>query len=153
MRNGRPTKFSDAKEQKAIELADQGFTDQMIADVLGITRRTFDNWKKKHEHFFLSLKEAKYKHDLDVENTLLGKAKGFTKLIQKTARTKDGIDVVDIEEYYPPDVTAQIFWLKNRMPDRWRENSNIGPSDIQINLAYKSDDDSNEEEEQGTQAS
>ena len=21
----------------------------------------------------------------------------------------------------PPDVTAQIFWLKNRRPDRWRD--------------------------------
>lgn len=27
-----------------------------------------------------------------------------------------------------PDVTAQIFWLKNRRPDKWREKQ-----DIQVN--------------------
>jgi len=25
----------------------------------------------------------------------------------------------------PPDVTAQIYWLKNRRPDRWRDVQNI----------------------------
>jgi len=25
------------------------------------------------------------------------------------------------EGYYPPDVTAAIFWLKNRQPGRWRD--------------------------------
>ena len=23
--------------------------------------------------------------------------------------------------YYPPDVTAAIYWTKNRMPDKWRD--------------------------------
>ena len=25
-----------------------------------------------------------------------------------------------------PDVTAQIFWLKNRQPDRWRDKQELG---------------------------
>ena len=28
-------------------------------------------------------------------------------------------------EHYPPDVTACLFWLKNRRPDRWRDVQNI----------------------------
>ena len=28
-------------------------------------------------------------------------------------------------EYYPPDTTAMIFFLKNRRPDRWRDTQNI----------------------------
>ena len=28
---------------------------------------------------------------------------------------------VPIVEHVPPDVTAQIFWLKNRDPARWRD--------------------------------
>ena len=26
-----------------------------------------------------------------------------------------------ITKEMPPDVTAQIFWLKNRRPDKWRD--------------------------------
>ena len=26
-----------------------------------------------------------------------------------------------VRKYYPPDVTACIYWTKNRMPDRWRD--------------------------------
>ena len=28
-------------------------------------------------------------------------------------------------EYYPPDPTSMIWWLKNRRPDRWRDVQNI----------------------------
>jgi hypothetical protein len=28
-------------------------------------------------------------------------------------------------EHVPPDVTAQIFWLKNRKPSEWRDVQNI----------------------------
>jgi hypothetical protein len=26
-----------------------------------------------------------------------------------------------VRKYYPPDVTAQIFFLKNRIPEKWRD--------------------------------
>ena len=26
-----------------------------------------------------------------------------------------------VRKHYPPDVTACIYWTKNRMPDRWRD--------------------------------
>jgi hypothetical protein len=28
-------------------------------------------------------------------------------------------------EHVPPDVTACIYWSKNRMPDRWRDQQQI----------------------------
>jgi hypothetical protein len=28
-------------------------------------------------------------------------------------------------EHVPPDVTAQIFWLKNRKPSEWRDVQNV----------------------------
>jgi hypothetical protein len=36
--------------------------------------------------------------------------------------SKDGvITKVLIKEHVPPDVPAQIFWLKNRKPAEWRD--------------------------------
>ena len=29
--------------------------------------------------------------------------------------------MVQTVKHIPPDTTAQIFWLKNRRPDRWRD--------------------------------
>ena len=34
---------------------------------------------------------------------------------------KTGID----EVYIPGDTTAQIFWLKNRKPDQWRDKQEV----------------------------
>jgi hypothetical protein len=30
---------------------------------------------------------------------------------------------VPYREHVPPDVTAAIFWLKNRQPEKWRDKS------------------------------
>ena len=60
--------------------------------------------------------------DFEVENALLKKALGYTITLHKQKVTKDG-DVVDTEEemHVPPDTTAQIFWLKNRKTNKWRD--------------------------------
>ena len=34
--------------------------------------------------------------------------------------------------YLPPDVTAAIYWSKNRMPDKWRDVQNIRCLFIQV---------------------
>lgn len=35
---------------------------------------------------------------------------------------KDGVKTIRITKHIPPDTTAGIFWLKNRNPDKWRQN-------------------------------
>ena len=34
---------------------------------------------------------------------------------------EEHIEYVDEEVYIPPQVVAQIFWLKNRRPDKWKD--------------------------------
>ena len=75
--------------------------------------------EKKVKRVFGVLKEVV---DFEVENALLKKALGYTITLNKQKVTKDG-DVVDITEevHVPPDTTAQIFWLKNRKPNTWKD--------------------------------
>lgn len=43
----------------------------------------------------------------------------------------------EVIKYSHPDTTAQIFWLKNRRPDKWRdkvENMNINQPDREVNI-------------------
>lgn len=99
-----------------------GLTDEQIAKNIGINRTTLYDWKKKEVNIADALKKGKEVIDFEVENALLKKALGYTITLNKQKVTKDGY-VVDITEevHIPPDTTAQIFWLKNRKPNTWKD--------------------------------
>jgi hypothetical protein len=60
--------------------------------------------------------------DARVERSLYNRAVGYSFNSEKIFCNKDGeVTRVPIVEHVPPDVTAQIFWLKNRDPARWRD--------------------------------
>lgn len=113
------------KEDKLILLegwARDGLTNEQIAKNIGIIPNTLYTWINKKKEIKESLKKGKEVVDFEVENALLKKALGYTITLHKQKVTKDG-DVVDTEEemHVPPDTTAQIFWLKNRKSDKWRD--------------------------------
>jgi len=76
--------------------ARDGLTDEQIAKNIGITVSTFYEWKKKYSEISESLKKGKEVVDYEVENALLSSA-------------------------LEGNTTAQIFWLKNRRPNKWRD--------------------------------
>ena len=43
------------------------------------------------------------------------------KRLKETEKLVEGVD----EVYITPDTTAQIFWLKNRKPNTWRDKTPI----------------------------
>ena len=98
--------------------ARDGLTDEQIAKNMKISPATLYNWKKDHLEILESLKKGKEVVDYEVENALLKRALGYT--IKEETLTKDG-ELVEVEKEVPGDVTAQIFWLKNRKPDVWRD--------------------------------
>lgn len=98
--------------------ARDGLTDEQIASNMGIRRETLIDWKKKYPNISNTLKRGKEVVDYEVENALLKRALGYT--VKEEKLTKDG-EVVELEREVPGDVTAQIFWLKNRKPDAWRD--------------------------------
>lgn len=111
-------------------MARDGLTQQQIANNLGISIDTLIENKKKYSEFNDALKKGKEVIDFEVENALLKKALGYTIKLKKQKVTKDG-DVVDIieEVHVPPDTTAQIFWLKNRKKEQWREKVEVVKTD------------------------
>lgn len=85
--------------------ARDGLTEEQIASNMGISRPTLYKWKNEHSDIFNALKDGKEVIDYQVENALL----------------KNALE---------GNTTAQIFWLKNRRKDKWRDNpeplNNIG---------------------------
>ena len=80
--------------------ARDGLTDEQIANNLGISERTFYDYKKKYPQFLQSLKKGKEIIDYEVENALLQNALNG-------------------------NITAQIFWLKNRKPKYWKDKVEV----------------------------
>ena len=95
----RPSKYETHVAPRLEEVKDwvrNGATDLEIAKRLGISESTYFEYKKEYSEFSESLKETKEYIDGQVENALLQNAlKG--------------------------NITAQIFWLKNRRADKWRD--------------------------------
>lgn len=84
--------------------ARNGLTDEQIAHNMGISVSTLYDWKNKYPEISDTLKKGKEVVDFEVENALLKSAKSG-------------------------NVTAQIFWLKNRMADKWREKQDAKPKE------------------------
>ena len=76
--------------------ARDGLTNEQIAKNIGIDERTLYRWKEKESLICHVLKRSREVVDFEVENALLKSA-------------------------LEGNVTAQIFWLKNRKKEQWRE--------------------------------
>ncbi len=98
--------------------ARDGLTDEQIAKNMGITRKTLAEWKCKYSDIGDTLKKGKEVVDIEVENALLKRALGYR---YDEITLEDGIEIKRVTKEVVPDTTAQIFWLKNRRPDKWRD--------------------------------
>ena len=111
--------------------ARDGLTDEQLAQKIGINPATLYDWKNKFNKISEALKKGKEVVDIQVENALLKRALGYDyqeKRIEKSE--KDGTKIIQTIKHVPADTTAQIFWLKNRRPDKWRDKPEVpGDSD------------------------
>ena len=98
--------------------ARDGLTDEQIAKNMGIAPSTLYEWKKKSKEFSESLKKGKEVVDFEVENALLKRALGYE---YEEETYENGILTKKVKKQVPPDTTAQIFWLKNRKPNNWKD--------------------------------
>ena len=101
--------------------AKDGLTDEQIAHNCGISRSTLNVWREKYKDISDTLKRGREVADREVENALYKSAIGHKETVKKVFRVKDELVEAEEEIYIPPNVTAQIFWLKNRKRDVWRD--------------------------------
>lgn len=113
--------------------ARDGLTDEQIAKNIGINVATLYGWKNKYDNINNALKKGKEVVDIEVENALLKRALGYEYEYEETTtevKSDENGNVTErhtkkTKKFIPPDTTAQIFWLKNRRPDKWRDKWEI----------------------------
>lgn len=106
--------------------ARDGLTDEQLAWKMGINPATLYDWKNKYPKISEALKKGKEVVDIQVENALLKRALGYDYQEQRIEKSdKDGTKIIQTIRHIPADTTAQIFWLKNRRPDKWRDKPEV----------------------------
>lgn len=136
-KGGRRGKYHEwLTEEGLIRLegwARDGLTDEQIAENMGISRSTLHEWKNKYSDISNALKKGKEVVDRQVENALLKRALGF--YYTEDIATPKG-DVVEVTRYEKPDVTAAIFWLRNRKVDTWRNKEQVDVRKIEAETEF-----------------
>ena len=114
--------------------ARDGLTEEQIANNIGISRQSLWEWKKKEVDILNALKKGKEVVDIEVENALLKRALGYTITIVEQKLDKEGcVHTLEKDVHVPGDTTAQIFWLKNRKRQQWRDKIEYSNDNGELN--------------------
>ena len=131
-RMGRPTKYKKEFVKTAYNYCLLGARDKDLCRFFGVSEQTLNNWKADHPDFFEAIKAGKLYADMNVVRSFYRRAVGGYEYTETTYVTVEGgkkrkkgesapMKVKTVVKHCPPDVTAGIFWLKNRIPEWWRE--------------------------------
>lgn len=123
--------------KKLAEMAPR-LTDAEMAKEMGVSSSTYYDWLKRYPKMSEAVTRARTGADAraineSVEESLLDAARGGIRTIKKPMKVRstsydtrgrrierEEIVLADEQVYIQPNVKAQIFWLTNRAPERWR---------------------------------
>ena len=122
-------------------------TDAEMAREMGVSSSTFYDWLKKYPEMAEAVTGARAGADARannerVESSLFELACGCVRKIKKPIKVRstsydargrrvdrERVVYADEEVFVPPNVKAQIFWLTNRAPERWRNRIEAAVND------------------------
>ena len=126
-------KYKEDFPLRAEGYAREELIDEQIAAKLGISTSTYYEYQKQHPEFSEAIKRGKWPVDVEVENALLKRAKGYEyeeTTIEYIPGKKDkkliAKKVKKMTKQVVPDVAAQKLWLTNRNPAKWRDRQEFG---------------------------
>ena len=130
-KTGRPAKYTEWLTPEGLaqitKWAENGLIGKQISHNMGIGHTTLMDWQREYPQLSLAIKNGRAVKDLEVENSLLQRATGYQYEEDVYEPNEDGelMVVKRVIKSQAPDVTAQIFWLKNRNPKEWRDKVEV----------------------------
>jgi len=117
------SKYKSEFAKMARILAEQGATDDILADAFSVSTSAIKGWYSAHPEFGTAVREGKNAvFDPKVERSLAQRALGYTVDTEEVKILANGAIIrYPVRKHFPPDTTACIFWLKNRNPEKWRD--------------------------------
>ena len=136
--SGKST-YKDEYAKSAVQICELGATIPELAEAIGVCRSTIYSWANSNPAFAYAIKVGKKHADDRVERSMYQKAVGYTVVETKRqygiVKNADGTETLVLEKEHvtekqlPPDTVAGIFWLKNRVPDAWRDRREFTGAD------------------------
>ena len=131
MSAGRPSPYKPEFAGIARRLCRNGATDIEVADILGISVRTFYRWCLLHDEFTAAVSVGKAAADDRVERALYQRDVGYDHVTEKIVTPRAGAPVVmPLMVHIPADVRAAMHWLAIRRPRPWARPAEPPDTDI-----------------------
>src|SRR5690606_11254978 len=138
---GRKNKYHTHVEPRLKEIeawARDGLTEEQIAKNLGVAYSTFRKYKNEYPALSAALKKGKEVIDIEVENALLKRALGYeyeeVKTLIEEVNAKKKKKIEKTIKHVPADVSAAIFWLRNRKGFVWSNRDAIEAKRIEAEI-------------------
>ena len=125
-------------EHEALELltgwSRDGMNLEEIAEKMGIGVATLRRWRKKYPKIDEALKRGCDAADIAVESALFKRAVGYVveEVTKQLDKSGELVVVKVVQKVVEPNVTAQLFWLKNRRPDLWSERVDVTDKLVEV---------------------
>lgn len=108
----------------------RGLTNEQVAENLGISVQSFDNYRKRYDEFANAIDKGREETDIHVENALVKRALGYSyKEVTRERKQVPNPETGEMEyklvvtksvtKHVVPDVGAQQYYLEHRSPKRW----------------------------------
>ncbi|MBD2752613.1 terminase [Spirosoma sp. BT704] len=120
-KGGQPGRYQPEYARLVYHYCLLGAVDQQLAEFFSISLRTLHHWKKRHVEFSESVKAGKSIADAKVAKALYQLAIGYSHPDTYISVYNGQVVLTPTIKHYPPNVTAAIFWLKNRQSAHWSE--------------------------------
>lgn len=131
---GRPTEYDPSKNDEVRKLCESGATMDQVADFLGVSTVTVWTWRHRYADFLNAVRLGREFADERVERALYERATGYRRKAVKILQDEGRVIEHEYIEEVTPDVTAQKFWLTNRLKGQWRDRHEVA-HDVIDNLA------------------
>jgi transcriptional regulator with XRE-family HTH domain len=139
-KRGRKSKYDTHVYPRLEEIGHwcrEGLTEEEMCKRLGVSVSSFNEYKNQFSELLEVLKVNREIADYRVEDSLYMRALGYEyeeETFEEFEIDKPYLNgagewvktelrlTKKVKKKQAPDVTAQIFWLKNRKPEMWRDN-------------------------------
>jgi hypothetical protein len=122
MSGGRPAVYQSGYVEIAHNCCANGATNETLAERFAVSRRTIDRWIADIPDFRDAVLGGREIANAKVVAALFARATGMEHKMTKVFCHNGQPVTVNYTVEALPDVRACMFWLRNRLPEQWRES-------------------------------
>lgn len=124
-----------------------GYINDELAKLMKIAPSTLYEWQNKFSEIAEALKDEKQVADAKVESETYRMATGYYYPEEQAMKvkeesyddegrkvTREKIEIITLNRYKPAEPTVNMFWLKNRRPETWKEKQVVTVDGTELSI-------------------